>query len=217
MLTVAQIVGIPGGSLQGSHPGQGSPVSSSFYSPAGSDDDADEPGKGVFRTFPKIKKVRRSLRTRGRNCLRTPAHPRRRLSWRTPSSGCGSGNATLARRTSGTDVLTVQSGWLQMVSRSCGTATRMRRDGSGTGTGTRVSPRFSSLLFLLGEELYRQPRAVYKYWAQVTSLCPCLISSTSLRWTVDGASLQFLDRVVDIAVMLRDRYAQFQTVHYGLD
>ena len=50
--TVAQIVDIPGGSLQGSHPGQGSPVSSSFHSPAGSDDDADEPGKGVFRTFP---------------------------------------------------------------------------------------------------------------------------------------------------------------------
>ena len=41
----------------------------------------------------------------------------------------------------------------------------MRREGSGTGTGTRVSPRLSSLLFLLGEELYRQPRAVYKYWA----------------------------------------------------
>ena len=134
--------------------------------------------------------MRRSLRTRGRNCLRTPAHPRWRLSWRTPSSGCGLGRETLARRTSGTDVLTVQSGWLRMVSRSCGTAKRMRRDGSGTGT--RVSPRFSSLLFLLGEELYRQPRAVYKYWAQVTSLCPCLISSSSLRWTVDGASLQFL-------------------------
>ena len=49
-------------------------------------------------------------------------------------------------------------------------------------------------------ELYRQPRAVYKYWAPVTSLCPCLIGSSSLRWTVDGASLQFLDRVVDIAV-----------------
>ena len=54
--TVAQIVDILGGSLQGSHPGQGSPVSSSFHSPAGSDDDADEPGKGVFRTFPQNKK-----------------------------------------------------------------------------------------------------------------------------------------------------------------
>ena len=130
--------------------------------------------KGFFRTFHQItKKVRRSLRTRGRNCLRTPAHGRQRLSWRTPSSGCGSGRSTLARRTSGTDVLTIQSGELQLVSRSCGTAKRMRREGSGTGTGTRVSPRFSSLLFLLGEELHRQPRAVYKYWAP----CCCAFSS----------------------------------------
>ena len=94
------------------------------------------------------------------------ANPRRLLSWRsrpcrTPSSGSRSGNATLARLTSGTDVLTVQSGRLQLVSRSCGTAKGMRREGSGTGTGTRVSPRLSSLLFLLGEELYHQPRAVY--------------------------------------------------------
>ena len=105
--------------------------------------------KGFFALFPKLKKVRRLLRTRGRNCLRTPAHGLRRLSWRTPSSGCGSGRNTLARRTSGTDVLTVQSGELQLVSRSCGTAKRMRREGSGTGTGTRVSPRSTSLLFLL--------------------------------------------------------------------
>ena len=27
-----------------------------------------------------------------------------------------------------------------------------------------MSPRLTSLLFLLGEEQYRQPRAVYKYW-----------------------------------------------------
>ena len=58
--------------------------------------------------------------------------------------GRGSGIKLLARRTSGTDVLTVQSGELQLVSRSCGTAKRMRREGSGTGTGTRVSPRLSS-------------------------------------------------------------------------
>ena len=118
--------------------------------------------KGFFALFPKLKKVRRSLRTRGRNCLRTPAHGRRRLSWRTLLSGCGSGRNTLARRTSGTDVLTVQSGALQLVSKSCGTAKRMRWEGSGTGTETRVSPRLTSLLFLLGEEQYRQPRAVYK-------------------------------------------------------
>ena len=74
-------------------------------------------------------------------------------------------NAMLARFTSGTNVLTVQSGRLQLVSRSCGTAKGMRREGSGTGTWTCVSPRLSSLLFLLGEERYLQPRAVYKYWA----------------------------------------------------
>ena len=144
------------------------PGSSSSHSPAGDEERADEPGEGFFRTFPQIKKkVRRSLRTRGRNCLRTPAHGRQRLSWRTLLSGCGSGRSTLARRTSGTDVLTVQSGVLQLASMSCGTAKRMRREGSGTGTGTRVSPRLSSLLFLLGEEQYRQPRAVYKYWARM--------------------------------------------------
>ena len=41
---VEQIVDIPGG--------QGSPASSSFHSPAGSDDDADEPGLGFFALFP---------------------------------------------------------------------------------------------------------------------------------------------------------------------
>ena len=33
--------------FKGSRPGQGSPASSSFHSPAASDDDADEPGEGV--------------------------------------------------------------------------------------------------------------------------------------------------------------------------
>ena len=35
---------IPSGGLQGSRPGQGSPASSSFHSPAGLDDDADRFG-----------------------------------------------------------------------------------------------------------------------------------------------------------------------------
>ena len=54
--SVVQIVDIPGGGLQGSRPGQGSPASSYFHSPGGSDDDADEPGTWVFRTFPRLKK-----------------------------------------------------------------------------------------------------------------------------------------------------------------
>ena len=103
-----QIVDIPGGGLH--RPGQSS-------------SSADEPGEGVFRTFPQIfKKVRRVLRTRGQTCSPSRAHPRRLLSWRAPSSGCGSGNAMLTRLSSGTDVLTVQFGGLQLVSRSCGSA-----------------------------------------------------------------------------------------------
>ena len=42
---------------------------------------------------------------------------------------------------------------------------------STTGTGMRVSPRLTSLLFLLGEERYRQPRAVFKYWAPRRLCC----------------------------------------------
>ena len=113
------------------------------------------------------------------------AHPRRLLTWRsrpcrTPSSGSSSGNATLARLTSGTDVLRAQSGRLQLVSRSCGSAKGMRREGSGTGTGTRVSLRLTSFLFLLGEERYRQPRAVYKFWA------PCRLCCIEVFFTVNN-------------------------------
>ena len=142
--TVEQIVDIPGGGLQGSCPGQVSPASSCFHSPAGSDDDADVPGAGGLRTFPRLKKARSWLRNRVRGCPPVAAHPRRLLSWRarpcrTPLSGSSSGNATLASLTSGTDVLTGQSGRHQLVLRSCGSAKRMRREGSGTGTGSRVS------------------------------------------------------------------------------
>ena len=45
---VEQIVVIPGGGLQGSRPGQGSPASSSFQPTAASDDDADDPGEKDF-------------------------------------------------------------------------------------------------------------------------------------------------------------------------
>ena len=51
-----QIVDNPasGGGLQGFRPGQSS--SASFSSPAGVHDYANEPGEGVFRTFPRVKK-----------------------------------------------------------------------------------------------------------------------------------------------------------------
>ena len=159
---VEQIVDpVSGGGLHGSLPGQSS---SSSHSPAGVEERADEPGEGFFRTFPKLKKVRRSLRTRGRNCLRTPAHGRRRLSWRTPSSGCGSRMTSLASRTTGTDALVRLSGSHRLASRWCGTPKGMRRGPATSGTRKRVSPRLTSPLFLLGEKLHRQPRAVYKYW-----------------------------------------------------
>ena len=57
--TVVQIVDTHRGGLQGSRPGQGSPASSSFHSPAGSDDDADEPGEGFFSHFSPSKKSAR--------------------------------------------------------------------------------------------------------------------------------------------------------------
>ena len=81
---------------------------------------------------------------------------------------------TLARLTAGTDVLH------RLVSRPCGFAKGMRREGSGTGTGKRLSVRMASLLFLLGEERYRQPRAVYKYWA------PCRLCCVEILITVNN-------------------------------
>ena len=85
--------------------------------------------KGFFALFSKLKKVRRSLRTRGRNSLRTPAHGRQRLSWRTPSSGCGSRMTTLASRTTGTDALGRLPGSHRLASGLCGSAQGMRREG----------------------------------------------------------------------------------------
>ena len=139
-------------------------------------------------------------------------HPRqlscRSRPCRTPSTGCGSGNATLARLSSGTDELTVQSGRLQLVSRSCGTAKGMRREGSGTGTGTRVSPRLTSLLFLLGEELYRQPRAVYKYWAGGSRSCDHAATSSSSSSSSTSLCFRSLTKCWTFLLCYRDMYPQ---------
>ena len=51
--TVEQTVDFPGGGLQDFRPGLSS---SSSYFPAGVPEALDEPGQGVFRTFPQIKK-----------------------------------------------------------------------------------------------------------------------------------------------------------------
>ena len=63
--------------LQGFLPGQGSTASSSSsHVRAGA---VDELFTGVFRTFPRLKKVRGWVRTRGRNWARTLLHGLRRL------------------------------------------------------------------------------------------------------------------------------------------
>ena len=104
------------------------------------------------------------------------AHPRRLLSsWLSPCrsllSGCSPGTATLASPFAGTDALERLSGRHQLVSRSSGTELGMRRGSSTTGTGIRVSVRMTYLLFLLGDLRHRQPRAVFKYWAQCRLCC----------------------------------------------
>ena len=85
--------------------------------------------------------------------------------------------SNLASRTTGTDALSVLSGSHRLASRWCGMPQGMRRGPATSGTRKRVSPRLSSLLFLLGEELHRQPRAVYKYW--VGGLPSCDLAATS--------------------------------------
>ena len=91
------------GSLPGSLPGQGSSFS---HSPTGVDERADEPGEGVLRTFPQYKKSAKLGSRSGSELL--PDHAAcsagglRRV-------GAAQGEKRWARRTSGTDVLTVQS------------------------------------------------------------------------------------------------------------
>ena len=79
-----------------------------------------------------------------------------------------------------------------------------------TGTGSRVSPRLTSLLFLLGKELYRQPRAVYKYWAGAAYV-PVSMQRQVPAFLRVGLLLPFIDKVLDIPVMLHSlqlcRYA----------
>ena len=106
------------------------------------------------------------------------AHPRRRLSWRTrhcrtPSSGCGSGRRHAGktyfwnRRTNST--VWQSSSWCR------GRVDTAKRNEEGRvwywHRDTRVSPRLTALFFLLGEERYHQPRAVFKYCAPRRLCC----------------------------------------------
>ena len=70
---------------------------------------------------------------------------------RIPPKGSSSLTATLASLTTGTDGLSVLSGNRRLASRWCGSARRLRGEGSGTGTRKRVPVRMTSLLCLLSE------------------------------------------------------------------
>ena len=90
---------------------------------------------------------------------------------------------TLASPITGTDALVYPPGLLLRASRLSGSEFAVRRESPTSGTGTRASLRLHSLLFLLSEEIHRQPRAVYKYWA------PCRLCSedTYAAWFLSTA------------------------------
>ena len=138
----------------------GLPGSSSSHSPTGDEDRADEPGKGVFRTFPQIKK--------------------------SAKLGSHSGSELLPESSPSTPAAQLEDSveWVRL----CGSAKGMRREGSGTGTGIRASLRLTSLLFL-GEERHRQPRAVYKHWAG-GSQAACSWRCLSYRSSTDSVTIQ---------------------------
>ena len=168
---VEQIVDpVSSGRLPGSLPGQSS---SSSHSPAGVEERADEPGEGVFRTFPQIKKSAKVTSHSGSELLPHPssstaaAQLEDSVEW-VRLKDDKSGKPYYWNRLSGSH---------RLASRWCGTPQGLRRGPATSGTWKRVSPRLTSLLFLLGEELHRQPRAVYKYW--VGGLPSCDHAATS--------------------------------------
>ena len=79
-----------------------------------------------------------------------------------------------------------------------------------TCTGTRVSPRLTSLLFLLDEELYRQPRAVYKYWAG--GLRSCYHSATSSSSSSSSTLFRSSTKCWTFLLCFSDVYIRIATV-----
>ena len=94
-----------------------------------------------------------------------------------PTSGLSSTTTSRARPTTGTDVLVCPPGSLLRASMSSGSASGTLRVLSTSGIRKHVPALGSSLLFLLSEELHRQPRAVYKFWAPC-----CAFSSSPRNW-----------------------------------
>ena len=63
--------------------------------------------------------------------------------------------------------------------------------------------------------LLRSILAMLRLLVFLVNLYIISMSLLYFRWIVDGASPQFLDRVVDISVMLRDKYAQCYIVLFS--
>ena len=155
--------------------------------------------KGFFRTFPKNKKVRSWLRTRVRGCPPVAAHPRRvRLRERHAGK-----TYYWNRRTHSTvwqAPAVVEVVWYGERNEEGG-VWYWHRD-------TRVSPRLTSLLFLLGEELYRQPREVYKYWAGGLRSCDHAATSSSSSSSSTSLWFRSSSKCWTFLLCYRDRYPQ---------
>ena len=148
-------------------PGQSSSASSS--SPAGTLEVLDEPGDVFFRTIPRAKNVRSWVRTRGRHCSPSRAHPPWQLMWTPGSMATTSGFASTP--------------CMGRFGRSC---CRTTCSGTRRGNATDGSTAASGC----GSGGYR--------------LCdPPATSSSSLRRTCGWCPLQFIDRVVVLAVILQ--------------
>ena len=121
---------------------------------------------GFYALFPKVKKVRRAgLRTRVRGCPPVAAHPRRLLSWRSRPVPDSVEWVEIRERHAGKTYYWSRRTHSTVWQAPAGVEVVWygERDEEG-GIWYACLQRLSSLLFFLGEELYRQPRAVYKYW-----------------------------------------------------
>ena len=172
------------GSLPGSRPGQSSPSS---HSPAGVGERADEPGEGVFRTFHQNKK---SAKVTSHSGSELPPHPSSStaaaqledsVEW-VRLKDDKSGKPYYWNRRSFSTVWQPPPG-VKVV----WNASKNEEGAATSGTRKRVSPRMTSLLCLLSEELHRQPRAVYKYWVGGLPFCDhaATCSSSSSSFTAD--------------------------------
>ena len=132
--TVEQIVDIPGGSLQGSRPGQGSPASSSFHSPAGSDDDADEPRIGCFSHFSPFEKSAKVTPHSSPRVLRSVSSSEL-SAHQMPRAGAGHSRPS-DERTSFVDAHGHRCAWTRWMARTGGTWTCSTRNGTRHGSGS---------------------------------------------------------------------------------